>query len=512
MKQINLICIGLGLHARNVYLPFLSKYKDYFNINICLGIDLKSEEKAVRNYLVSIGMDIELLFIDPFSTQEGTLPEDLDSYLTHFVNKFQIEAVLISTEPLVHKAYAMWALRNGLHILMDKPVSTRENVVFDMQQAVGIEEDYQDLLAAYRDLQKKKSTIFSINAQRRYHICHQKVLSLIKEVSERFDAPITSIQTSHADGQWRLPNELLEPLTHPFCQGYGKCSHSGYHFFDIVYQYYLAGQRPDKQPDKIQLMSSFVSPKAFIRQFNRSNYQQYFTEEYGSICPFEDPELISRMDRYGELEASVLLRFIKEKENIANATINLTHNSFSRRAWLEARREDLYKKNGRVKHEFHSIQQGPFQNIQIHSYQSKDDHSVNTDDDYKLGGNNHFEIYVFRNSSMFGNDEPTLKTYQIKDIDTKNHYSETELAIDLSKGLVMVEFFDFIHQKIPKNLLISNIESHEIPVKIMSHIYKSHILQQEGQSPLVEFSLLREPVLIPDVGRFLSPFDSVLKS
>lgn len=489
MKQINMICIGVGLHARNVYLPFLSKYQAHFNVSLKLGVDVKSEEQTIRSYLSSKGMDIELLFIDPFSGQEGVLPQDLDLYLTNFIQKFEIEAVLISTEPLVHKAYAMWALRNGLHILMDKPISTRENVAFDMKQAIGIYEDYKELVECYRELQEKKTTIFSINAQRRYHICHQKVISLIKEVSEQFDAPITSIQTSHADGQWRLPNEILEPLTHPFCQGYGKCSHSGYHFFDIVYQYYLAGQRPNKEPEKIELMSSFVFPKAFITQFNQSNYQNYFKEEYQNICPYEDHELKSRMENYGELEASVLLRFIKKKENIANATLNLTHNSFSRRAWLHARRDDLYKKNGRVKHEFHSIQQGPFQNIQVHSYQSKDDHSVNTEDDYKLGGNNHFEIYVFRNSAMFGDKEPTLKTYHLKDIDTDQNYSETGLTIDLAKGFVMVEFFDFMRQKIPKDKLISNIDSHQVSVNIMSHIYRSHILQQEGESPLVGFMI-----------------------
>lgn len=487
MKKINMILIGLGLHSQNLYLPFFHKYKEPLNVDIKLGVDLKTQENSIKKYLSSKGMELEAFLIDPFSSTEE-LPSELDSYLTQYIRRFNIEAVIISTEPLCHKAYAKWALKNGLHILMDKPVSTRENVVSDMQQAIGIQADFEELRSLYTDLQKSKQTIFSINVQRRYHICHQKILSLIKEVADKFDAPVTSIQTSHADGQWRMPSEIGAPLTHPFCQGYGKSSHSGYHFFDILYQYYLAGQRTDKAPDAMQLMTSFVSPRAFITQFNEENYKSYFGETYSKSNKFSDATYTSMFENFGELDASIILRFMKDRENICNSTINLSHNSFSRRSWLEPR-EDMYKKNGRVKHECHFIQQGPFQNIHVHSYQSNDDHSVNTEDDYILGGNNHFDVNVFRNSEMFGKGEPPLKVYKLKDLDSKKLYSESSLTNDMAKEFVLIEFFDFVRKKITKDQLISSIDSHEVPVKIMSSVYRSHVNQVQGNSPLVEFNL-----------------------
>ncbi len=490
MKKINMIIVGLGLHSRSLYLPVLCKYKEKFNVDIKLGVDLKDQENIIRNYLLTKNMEMELYFINPFNWAEN-LPVELDVYLTDFVKQFNIEAVLISTEPLCHKAYAKWALRNGLHILMDKPISTRENPVSDMEQAIGIYKDYQDLKNLYDNLQKNKKTIFSINAQRRYHICHQKIISLIKEVANKFDAPVTSIQSSHADGQWRMPSEIAAPITHPFCQGYGKCSHSGYHFFDILHQYYLAGQRENKAPDVLQLMTSFVKPRGFLMQFNEKNYFDYFGEAYKNTKLSNDSNLSSIFENYGEIDASILLRFIKNGENICNSTINLLHNSFSRRAWLKPR-EDLYKKNGRVKHEYHSIQQGPFQNIQVHSYQSNDDHSVNNEADYLLGGNNHFDIYVFRNSVMFDKDELPLRIYKLKDLDLNKNYNENELSNDLAKEFVLTEFFGFIRGRINKNQLISNIDSHSISVKIMSYVYRSHINQIQGDSPLVEFKLMKE--------------------
>jgi len=47
--------------------------------------------------------------------------------------------------------------------------------------------------------------------------------------------------------------------------------------------------------------------------------------------------------------------------------------------------EDLYKSNGRVKHEYHNIQQGPFQNIQVHSYQKEDKQEESNELDWLLG-------------------------------------------------------------------------------------------------------------------------------
>lgn len=261
-KQVNLILIGIGPHSKRIYLPVLNKYSTKYNLKIRLCIDLKEKEDKIQAYLHSKGIDLNMLYIKPFNPAKG-LPKYLEKFLNKFARENNICGVIIATEPLCHVAYAKWALSQGLNILMDKPISTRRFVISNLKEAERIYTDYAALLKLYRKLQKKKNTTFSINVQRRYHLGYQKVMELIKEVAEKFDAPVTSIQSMHSDGQWRMPSEIVSQIYHPYCQGYGKCSHSGYHIFDIAYQYYKAGRREGKYANSAEVMTSFVQARGF---------------------------------------------------------------------------------------------------------------------------------------------------------------------------------------------------------------------------------------------------------
>ena len=48
--------------------------------------------------------------------------------LNNIVEEHNIDTVLIATEPLSHYRYVMWALERGIHILLDKPISTAEQI------------------------------------------------------------------------------------------------------------------------------------------------------------------------------------------------------------------------------------------------------------------------------------------------------------------------------------------------------------------------------------------------
>lgn len=486
-KVINLMIIGIGPHAQKSYLPTLYRHQEEWGLKLKLGIDLINKTDQIKKYLTQHGFDLPLLFLDPFPCPKK-LPKAVDACLTQFIQENNIHGVIISTEPLVHKVYAEWALKRGLHILMDKPISTRENVITDWKQAKGIHRDYVELQQLYQKLQNKKPTIFSVNVQRRYHVGHRQVISLIKEVAEEFDAPVTCIHSTHADGQWRMPNEIVDQIYHPYCQGYGKCSHSGYHLFDIAYQYYRAGYRVNKSADEAQGIASFVRPRGFLKQFNQKNYVNYFGETYSQIKKRDDAALYALYEQYGEMDAAILFRLMREQENICHLSINLLHNSFARRTWVHPGK-DLYKGNGRVKHEYHMIQQGPFQCIQVHSYQSKDKHDYNTAEDYLVGGNNHFDIYVFRNQGMFKNPQKAFITYQLKDLDLQQSYNASTLAYENAKEFVVLEFINFIRRKVNRDQLLSDFASHAVPVRMMSAVYCSHIQQARNKSPLVKFPI-----------------------
>ncbi|MCW3463987.1 Gfo/Idh/MocA family protein [Chitinophaga nivalis] len=480
-KTVNLIVIGVGPHSKRIYLPALMQLRTTCPLNISLVIDLKQEAAGVQQYLTAKDYRLPALFVDPF---KEVLPADLRLTLDTFVQENDIDGVIIATEPSVHRAYALWALEAGLHILMDKPITTRQNVISDAVQAHGILTDYQELLHAYQALQTERSTIFSVNVQRRYHPGFQQVLSLIREVAGMTNCPVTAIQSTHCDGQWRLPSEMVSQDYHPYNQGYGKLSHSGYHIFDMVSQFCQAPQLPAKAPDAMQVISSMVQPRGFIKQLPEQDYTHYFRDDYETVKVYNDETLFGLFENYGEIDAAILVRLLKEEENIANITINLLHNSFARRNWIRPG-IDLYKGNGRVKHEYHNIQQGPFQNIQIHSYQAKDKHTDNNETDYLPGGNNHFDIYVFRNIGILGGTQP-LEIITMKDLANRHGIDNSKLLTEQAKGTVVKEFLDFITGAIGLKDLRSNIDSHLQGVQLMSAAYLSHIHQQQALHPIID--------------------------
>jgi len=477
---IRIILIGIGPHSKRVYLPVLTNLRKKFKVEILLAIDVKSEEKKIRHHFEKNDYKVNTLFIDPFT---GQIPETLKAELDQFVNDNDINAVIIATEPSVHHVYAEWALGLKLHILMDKPISTRENAVSDLEQAHGILADYQNLLKLYNDFQSEKSTIFSVNVQRRYHPGFQCVMEKIKEVGEATNCPVTAINSSHNDGQWRLPSEMVSQDYHSYNKGHGKMSHSGYHLFDIVSQLYHCTGITDKAPDHMEVISSLIQPDGFITQMNEQDYLTYFESDYKDVKTYDDQQLSEIFQNYGEIDATIMVRMLKDKKNIANITINLLHNSFSRRSWVIPD-ADLYKGNGRVKHEYHNIQQGPFQSIQIHSYQAKDKHQYNSRKDHKPGGNNHFDIYIFRNIGMLGGEHP-LEVITMKDLSAKHNLDDSRLLTEQAKTAVVEEFLNFIHGHVDKKDLVSNIDSHLDGVKMMSASYVSHINHKAGKNPVV---------------------------
>lgn len=474
-NRANIILIGCGPHSRRVYLPAINEIK---HLKLELVIDLESQEANVRSSLKNFP-ETELLLVDPF---ESCLPANLSSHLTKYVKEKEILGVIIATEPLVHKAYADWAIQNGLNILMDKPITARANAVSDFSNAKGIQDDFFHILENYRNLQLQKETIFMINSHRRFHKGFEFVKQKISEVSKITSCPVTFIQAYHCDGQWRLPNEILTQEYHPYCFGYGKASHSGYHIFDTIYQFYKAAEIESKVPDSMEIISSFIQPNGFITQLNENDYKNIFGEKYDLVQKYNDEQLRELLNDFGEVDLSAIITLKKDDVAISNFNVNLLHNGFAGRTWINPGL-DLYKGNGRIKHESYNIQQGPFQNIQIHAYQSTDKHDENNGPDYHLGGKNHFEIYVFRNP-LLTNDTRQPKVYKYKDIiDNENGNEESMITMERVKFSVVEEFADYILGKRKKTSINSQIEDHIIPVQIMSGIYCSNIKRKnEGNN------------------------------
>lgn len=480
-NKARIILIGCGPHARRIYLPALARLD---HIEVALIVDLKSEESTIRP-LIPDFCTADLWFIEPFT---DTMPAPLAKRLSAFITEHDIEGVIIATEPMAHRAYAEWALDHSLNILIDKPITTRAEVVSSLSSAEGIFEDYHSLLTRYQKLQEKKETIFIVNSQRRFHKGFQFVKDQIRSVAAKTNCPVTFIQAYHCDGQWRLPAEIVKQQYHSYNTGYGKASHSGYHIFDTVYQLYAAAGTVDKFADTMEVESSFIQPNGLLSQFNESDYDHLFGADYKGVKQWSDKELRELCKNYGEVDLSSIITLKKDGDPIANFTINLLHNGFSGRTWINPG-QDLYKGNGRIKHESYHIQQGPFQNIQVHTYQGYDKHDhQHAGHEDQLGGKNHFDIYVFQNPMIAGNAiQPQV--YKISDIDDGNAI-KTNSSMDMEKAKYKVvnDFADYLTGRKDKSAVLSQLDDHVVPVQIMSGIYRSNILRKNNLNNIIRYS------------------------
>lgn len=471
MNKTKIMLIGCGPHAKRIYLPALEKLRKRIDFELLLVVDLYLMENSVSRAINQTIFKPETWFISPFPSE---IPAQLEERLSEFVKENNINGVIIATEPLAHKAYADWALRNKLNILIDKPITARIDSTSKLSSADGILDDYIALLELYRNVQKNQETIFVINSQRRFHAGFCFVEKLLREIGDKTNCPVTFIQSYHSDGQWRFPSEIVTQDYHPYCLGYGKASHSGYHFFDMLYRLYIASGVKTKFADSMEIVSSFVQPNGFIRQLSETDYHSLFNDSYESVKKWSDKQLQEIYKCYGEIDLSAIVTLKKNEDIIANLSLNLIHNGFARRTWIEPS-EDLYKGNGRVKHEHHNIQQGPFQNIQIHSYQSKDKHDLMENGKDDLGGNNHFDVYVFRNP-LVADSKESLKIYKFSEVLSEMEKpAQTMLLMESAKYQVVEEFVEYISGSRKKTEISSLIEDHIVPVQIMRGIYRSHI-------------------------------------
>ena len=471
-KTLNIMLVGCGPHARRVYLPALNNLKSQYNIHLKTVVELKNQAEATKAAANGAFDDVEFIFTQRFKNSLN-LPSALEKQLNNAIQKHDINGIIIATEPLAHMQYALWAMGKGLHILMDKPISTRKGVASSPSKAGKLAADFA-MLVAKRDPAKA----FIINAQRRYHPGFQYALERIDAVAREYHIPITAMQSTHCDGQWRLPKEVLTQDYHPYI-GYGKVSHSGYHLIDVISRFVQSSfASSGKSFDKLGVYSSFVRSTGLLSQQTREDYLRVFGEKYSQVNELSDQQLAEQYNRAGEAEvdSSSVITLFNKGHATANLSLNLMHNGFARRNWLLPG-DDLYKGNGRVKHEYHNIEQGPYQNIQIHSYQANDKHELNSEDDYSLGGNNHFDIYIFRNSGILGGDP--LEVISSKDLARQMDHDSSKLLIEQVKHRVVQEFIEVMLGEREPTDSQSDLATHELSVNLMSLIYKSGIKRKE---------------------------------
>lgn len=482
MKKINILLIGFGPHAQRIYYPISLKDGAKNNFKIIAAVDLIEKKENINNYLNKYDKKPELLFINKEGIVNEKVTQNLSNKLKSLVKKHNINAVIIATDPLVHKPYALWALKNNLNVLMDKPITAVCNASTNIKAAKKISSDYIKINKLYtKQKDKNPSLVFSLMAQRRFHPAYEKMRDLISEVYKKTNCPVTSIQSFHSDGQWRMPSEIIDLDYHSYNYGFGKFSHTGYHSMDIMHWLIEAAESDEKKINNIDIFTNIVRPNDFFTQLNTADYKKIFSN-YKENKKYSDKDLFEKTKVFGEIDAFSTFAFKHNDQTVTLGSLNLVHNGFSQRGWLQPNIDNLYKGNGRLRHETHFVEQGPFQAISFISYQSKEVDPSKKQGIYDIGGEYHLDIHVFRNNTLF----PNWKSYEkisIKDLDKSEMEGHSRGHQEDARRKCMLEFINCVNNK--KQISTSDLSIHLRSATLMSGLYQSAAKRFNKKNPLV---------------------------
>ena len=426
----NVALIGIGPHAKRIYLNYFKKHR----VNLALVIDLDSQKDSIKNYLIENGFKNTKIFtIDDLYKDYEHLPEKVSSNLLAVCNTLEITHFIISTEPKGHFMYLEFALKNNINVLTDKPITVTKNMT-SLKSIEKVRQQYYDIL----ELAKHSKGTCKVMCQRQYHRGYEKIKEVLTEVVDKYQMPITNIDIFHSDGAWEMPHDLGKE-NHPYKYGYGKLFHSGYHFIDLLSDFIkindsLGGNKSIVNGD---VYSTIFTPNDEMNILNIEDYKRLFKEQ--EIPEFYKNNSNLEFNNYGEKDYHGLLNFYnKNGFTITTCNLNLLHNGVSRRSWIQTK--DFYKSNGRIRHERINIEVGHLLNIQVHSYQSKEI-CDRTDNEESVGGLEHFDIYFFNN--------PLINKEPFKEIHLGDMYSDKEKEEFLGYNELAREMFitNFLNNK-----------------------------------------------------------------
>lgn len=475
MKKVNTLLIGLGYHARRIYAKYLNE-SDL--VNFCCFFDLLSQKDVIEKHLDQNKINVRGYYTDNDEISDRLSTED-EQALNKIIKEHNIEAVIISTEPLAHLKYTYWALGNNLHILLDKPISTEIDVSISLDKAKKLFEDYQKIEEIYK---KKPHLVFTLQAQRRYHDGYIYTKQQIEKIAKLTNCPLTSVQSFHSDGQWRFPDEIISQTYHPYNQGYGKMSHSGYHSLEIDIWFSKASLVENKEWNNFTLYSQFVRPVDFTAQLTPNDYKNLFPDI--GTEKLVNSEHMAKANVDGEIDAFSNISLKRDDKTITSIQCSAIHNGFSQRNWISVFGRDLYKGNGRIRQESYVLEQGPFQSIIINSFQSEELMSQSAGD-YNVGGEYHFDIHIFRNSKLF----PQFKAYElvkINDLRPVRDLGYSRGHQEEARRSCIDEFFDAILNERPIGQQVSNFLQHRLSTQLLSSIYRSAAEQFNGGSGVIK--------------------------
>ena len=477
---MNLLLIGVGRHSKRIHLPHIAKHASEYSIKVKCVVDLLENKNTVMDNISGAfgnnSNDISFIFLETDQHRE------IELRLSRIISDFKIDAAIVSCGPRWHSFYSKILLNAKVSVFCDKPISMCANAANNTSDAKKIYSSYLDLCREY-DSVKKYGVVFSCLSQRRCHPAMEYIKSNILDVYEKTKVPVNSITCNYSDGQFRMPEEIANERYHGYTEGIGMCSHSGYHFFDICHSYIEA--MPAFNYDEIEAYSSFIYPRDYFEQIGVDRHSRILPH-YEECYKKTQRELNHACDLHGEIDAHTSFLLKRSGKRVCKMNISLLHSGFSARDWLKSK-EDLYKGNGRLRHETHIINQGPMQTLYYTSYQSDQIGNADLENSDSIGGELHSEVAVFRNPIVSAGNQTSyhLKSFG-KEMDVgAGGYSRGHQ--ENARAISFLEFLDACSGKIPISELRTDLKKQEGANLLMSLAYQSAAQQQSNMNPVVNF-------------------------
>ncbi len=380
--------IGLGWHARRVYYPWLEEAALQGRLRISAVVDLHDNSDAVRGFLAQRRVAPDHLLFAEQDVSADRLPDELAARLTALRAAGQLDGVVISTEPRAHKRYVLWALEQGVHVLLDKPITAPASATSTAEVAQALWSDFEDIAQA---LAASRSRLV-VQAQRRAHPGYRFIKRTLDDFLLEYRVPVSFLELYHADGMWVMPDEW-DREHHAYKYRTGKLLHSGYHFVDLGSWLLEGNDRLSSSPSALEFQVQTFEPKDFLALLD-GRYERLFGAE-------RVPSPVPSVENHGEMDLTLMGRVLAEGNVRTLLSLQLLQSSFSRRA-SPAPAADPYKGAGRVRHERMTLQVGPLLSLQVHSYQAHEVRDRRMQLPYGPGHLHHFDVYVFRNADVVG--------------------------------------------------------------------------------------------------------------
>lgn len=440
-KKPRILVCGLGSRQfLDNYLELLTKHP--LAPILIAGTEIPSRVDYAHQQLQKLGVqNVKILPVTSFSNGDKISEKDEDS-LNRLVEQENINGVIIITEAIAHMPYLKWAVQRGIPCLVEKPLTSYNGISHELDKAQQILEDYDYLKKAVEE----SGSFISIVSQRRWNKAFLFVKDRIEEVFNRYGVPVSLLRGAKNKGDWMGSKQLLTKENHPYKYGYGVLSHTGYHPIDIM-DFTISKISAELGVNRVEVFGQMSFPR-----------DVYFGVKSADIFSesFEDLNI----DSLGECSVNGVYTYFKDDTKVTLVNIQVTNNGLCQKDFSQPEGHVWDRTPGTIRQESYTWTQGPFQEIDFELYQDK---TGTHDSLYEYGGDNYGLITIKRNGKKRNVERVSIKEFE----------TGAERAADTCLKEAISDFIDRLNGA--KIVPHSDLESHEIPIKIESGLYQSAI-------------------------------------